>query len=375
MKTRIILVVAVYQLFLLSSSNACTTFVLKNDSQIVYGRNFDFNIGNGFVISNQKGISKYAFVGNEKNLMTWESKYGSISFNQFGKEFPYGGMNETGLVIAQMYLSQTMYPEIDNRKVISPLQWIQYQLDVSSTVEEVLASDTIMRISKEVPVGIHFLVCDSKGKTATIEFINGEMVSHVNEELQIPLLTNNTYEESISYLKQFDILGGANTIKWDNIYDIEWTNDNTLAINKVFATAANKMMKTQDSSNLINRAFEVLQCVTINNHTKWSTVFDVTNKMIYFKNENRNVIITLALEDFEFDSDKNSILLDIQTAISHNTMTQFIPYSTEINRDYVYKAFIPLMDSGFIPVRLPEAVIEAHARFPETLKIADRKSN
>ena len=85
MKTRIILVVAVYQLFLLSSSNACTTFVLKNDSQIVYGRNFDFNIGNGFVISNQKGISKYAFVGNEKNLMTWESKYGSISFNQFGK--------------------------------------------------------------------------------------------------------------------------------------------------------------------------------------------------------------------------------------------------------------------------------------------------
>jgi choloylglycine hydrolase len=258
MKTRIILFVAVYQLFLISSSRACTTFVLKNDSQIVYGRNFDFNIGSGFIVNNQRGILKYAFIGSEKNLMTWESKYGSISFNQFGKEFPYGGMNETGLVIAQMYLSKTIYPDIDNRKVISPLQWIQYQLDVSSTVEEVLASDTIMRISKEVPVGIHFLVCDSEGNTATIEFINGEMVCHMNEKLPIPLLTNNTYKESISYLKQFDVLGGTDTVKWENIYDIKWTNDNTLAVNKVFATAANKMINTKDSSNIINSAFEVL---------------------------------------------------------------------------------------------------------------------
>ena len=118
MKTRIILIVAVSQLFLLSSSRACTTFVLKNDSQIVYGRNFDFNIGNGFIVNNQRGISKYAFVGSEENLMTWESKYGSITFNQFGKEFPYGGMNEKGLVIAQMYLSQTMNPQFDDIKVI-----------------------------------------------------------------------------------------------------------------------------------------------------------------------------------------------------------------------------------------------------------------
>lgn len=372
MKTRIILFVAVYQLFLISSSRACTTFVLKNDSQIVYGRNFDFNIGSGFIVNNQRGILKYAFIGSEKNLMTWESKYGSISFNQFGKEFPYGGMNETGLVIAQMYLSKTIYPDIDNRKVISPLQWIQYQLDVSSTVEEVLASDTIMRISKEVPVGIHFLVCDSEGNTATIEFINGEMVCHMNEKLPIPLLTNNTYKESISYLKQFDVLGGTDTVKWNNIYDIEWTNDNTLAVNKVFVTAANKMIKTQDSSNLIKSAFDVLQCVTINNHTKWSTVFDVTNKTIYFKNEHRNEIVTLNIKDFEFDSDKSSKILDIQTATANNTMNQFRQYTTDINRDYVWKAFNPLMESGFIPVRLPEAVIEAHAKFPETLKIANR---
>ena len=375
MKTRLTLMLVAFQFISLINTNACTTFVLRDSNQIVYGRNFDFDIGNGFVVNNRKGISKYAFIGSEQNIMKWTSNFGSITFNQFGLEFPYGGMNETGLVIAQMYLSNTKYPEKDNRKVISPLQWIQYQLDVSKSVDEVIASDTLIRISSEIPVGIHFLVCDSKGKTATIEFIDGKMVSHVGEELPVPLLTNNTYDESIAYLKQFDVLGGENSIRWNNIYDIEWTNDNTLAVNKVFATAANKIIKNQDTSNLINRAFDVLKCVTINNHTKWSTVFDVTNKMIYFKNENHTDIITLDLKDFEFDSDKHSILLDIQSATSNNTMTQFIPYSTNINRDYVNKAFIPLMDSGFIPVRLPDAAIEAHARFPETLKIADRKSN
>jgi choloylglycine hydrolase len=30
--------------------------------------------------------------------ISWISKYGSITFNQYGREFPTGGMNEKGLV-------------------------------------------------------------------------------------------------------------------------------------------------------------------------------------------------------------------------------------------------------------------------------------
>jgi len=366
-----LLLICLLGLFAITLVDACTTFVLNDSADLVYGRNFDFNIGNGFIVNNQRGISKYAFIASETNLMTWTSKFGSITFNQFGKEFPYGGMNEKGLVIAQMYLSQTKYPEIDDRRVISPLQWIQYQLDVSSSVEEVIASDSILRISNEVPVGIHFLVCDSKGKTATVEFIDGKMVYHKDEELPVPLLTNNTYDESISYLQHFDVLGGEKAIPWGNIHDIEWTNNNTLSVNKVFATAANTMMKSQESLTLINKAFDVLQSVTINNHTKWSTVFDVTNKLIYFKNESHEEIITLDFNDFDFESEQETKILDIQTATSDNVMNQFDNYSLDINREYVLKAFIPLMESGFISVKIPDAAIEAHARFPETLKRAE----
>ena len=30
---------------------------------------------------------------------SWVSKYGSVTFNQYGRELPTGGMNEAGLVV------------------------------------------------------------------------------------------------------------------------------------------------------------------------------------------------------------------------------------------------------------------------------------
>ena len=375
MKTKLVLLWMAFLVAFIPYSNACTTFMLKNDKQVIYGRNFDFDFGSGFVVNNPRKLMKYALVETEENIMIWKSKYGSITFNQFGKEFPYGGMNEKGLVVEVLTLTQTKYPEIDNRKVISLLQWVQYQLDVSGTVDDVIASNRFVRISKENPIGLHFFVCDAKGNAATIEFLNGKMVCHRGKELPVPLITNNTYDESISYLKQFNILGGDSIVKWDNIYDIDWSHGNILAVNQVFATAANHMMKIKDNSDLINSAFDVLQSVTVKNHTQWSTVFDITNKMIYFKNNKHVDIITLDFKDFKFDSGKNSKILDIQTATPDNTMHQFIPYTTDINRNYVFKAYTPLMKSGFFPVKLQDSMIEAQAKFPDTLKSANKKND
>ena len=79
--------------------------------------------------------------------ISWVSKYGSITFNQYGKEFPTGGMNEKGLVVELMWLDETRYPEPDQRGVLNVLQWIQYQLDNSQTIDEVIASDKKIRIA------------------------------------------------------------------------------------------------------------------------------------------------------------------------------------------------------------------------------------
>lgn len=371
MKAKLFLVLFVLQFLFFLKVGACTTFVLKDSSQIVFGRNFDFNVGSGFVVNNPKGISKYALVSNEDNVMRWTSKFGSVTFNQFGREFPYEGMNEKGLVVALMILSKTKYPEIDNRKATSPLQWIQYQLDVASTVDEVIASDSFLRISKELPIGIHFLVCDASGKAATIEFVEGKMIYHVDKQLPIPLLTNNTYDESISYLRQFDIMGGEKPVQWNNFYDIDWKQDVTLSVNQLFAVAAKKLNKPNSSLNLVGKAFDALQAVTVNDHTQWSVVFDISNKKIYFKNAKREETINLNFTDFDFESNGKVEILDIQSATSVNTMSQLKLYTPEINREYIFNAFKPLTDSGFFPVQIPDAVIEAYTQFPGTLTYSD----
>jgi len=57
----------------------------------------------------------------------WVSAYGSVTFNQFGRELPLGRMNEAGLVIEIMWLTQTEYPHSDRRPALRELQWAQYQ--------------------------------------------------------------------------------------------------------------------------------------------------------------------------------------------------------------------------------------------------------
>ncbi|MFP4472205.1 MAG: linear amide C-N hydrolase, partial [Bacteroidales bacterium] len=133
-------------MLIMNSSDACTTFCLQDDSgHIVFGRNFDFPSGLGHVVVNHRNLQKTAFIRPPEKPITWVSKLGSISFNQNGREFPYGGMNEAGLVIEQMWLQETKYPAHDHRYGLSELQWIQYQLDNAATVQEVIDSDTLLR--------------------------------------------------------------------------------------------------------------------------------------------------------------------------------------------------------------------------------------
>lgn len=128
-------------------TTACTTFLLTKNGQMVFGRNYDWISGSGMVCTNLRGLGKTSMKSEDGPAITWTSKYGSITFNQYGKEFPTGGMNEKGLVVELMWLDGTQYPKEDKRAALSVLQWIQYQLDCSETVEQVIASNEVVSIS------------------------------------------------------------------------------------------------------------------------------------------------------------------------------------------------------------------------------------
>src|SRR6476619_1868744 len=186
--------------FLVNQSFACTTFCLKHNGEILFGRNYDYNIGDALIFVNKRGVAKIASIGDSANSAKWVSRYGSFTFNQYGRENPNGGMNEMGLVVEEMWLEETEYPKDDSRPTLGTQEWIQYLLDQSATTAEALRNAAAVRIIDFVKV--HYLVSDKAGNTASVEFLKGKMVVHTGEELTVPALTNNTYEESLSYAKQ-----------------------------------------------------------------------------------------------------------------------------------------------------------------------------
>ena len=79
---------------------------------------------------------KIATDGGSRNAAKWIAKYGSVTFNQFGRENPTGGMNEMGLVVEQMWLDETEYPKDDARPTLGTQEWMEYLLDTSATTAE-----------------------------------------------------------------------------------------------------------------------------------------------------------------------------------------------------------------------------------------------
>ena len=94
---------------------ACTTFFINKNGQLIFGRNYDWITDAGMVCTNLKGLLKTSMQTENGETISWTSQFGSITFNQYGKEFPTGGMNEKGLVVELMWLDETKYPSADKR--------------------------------------------------------------------------------------------------------------------------------------------------------------------------------------------------------------------------------------------------------------------
>ena len=350
-KSIVILIVCLIIVCLSSNVYPCTTFCIKDHENIIFGRNLDFSTGFGHVIINKRNVTKTALVFPPENPMTWTSKYGSITFNQMGREFPYGGMNEAGLVIDQMWLDKTKYPESDNRYGLSELQWIQYQLDNSITINDVIASDTLVRVSFQSQP-IHFLLCDKQGDVATIEYINGKLVYHKDKDLPVTVLANNTYEESIDYTKKFIEFGGNDTIP----------KTNKSLDRFVLAASMVKEFDESKSGDIIDYSFNILDTVSQGEYTFWSIVYDIANMKIHYKTYGNRETRVISLEDFNFSCELPVLITDIENNID-SIEEDFIVYNTNLNRELIENTFSHVEFLKNVP---PEAR-DAIARYPESL--------
>ena len=306
----------------ISHTDACTTFVLQDSANIVFGRNFDYDLGVGFVVVNKRGVEKQAIVHASCIPARWTARYGSVTFNQVGIDAPMGGMNEKGLVIAQMALPETEYPQDTVKPVLNQLEWIQYQLDCSASFQEVVENNRKISI---VPVAtpVHYFICDRSGNKGIIEFLNGRLIILQGEEVIAPVCSNMSYEKSKIALHEYRDFGGQKAIPehWGSIADII-----TITASKI------KAFKNRKHTNAVDYGFEILTAVGSSERTQWSVIYDIASRCIYFKTNSNKKIRTIDLNRLDFSCDLQIPVSDIQS--NHAVNDSILQFRNLEKEDY-----------------------------------------
>jgi choloylglycine hydrolase len=331
-------------------ARACTAFLQEG---LFAGKNYDWHLDHGLLIANKKGIAKRALLLNPAEAAAeWVSKYGSVTFNQYGREMPNGGMNEVGLVVETLMLPSTQNPAPDERPALTA--WVQYQLDNSRTVEEVIASDKAVRISQAMPMPIHFFVCDAQGGAAVVEFIGGKMISRTGERLPHKLITNDTCDSSLAFLARHEGFGGTKAIRQGSRESLD---------RFVIAADRLKTYRPEDpKQSPIQYAFDTLAAVRQGSATKWSIVYDLKNLEFHYKTERCAETRTVRLKDLDFAPQTPVRIVSINTPHTGVLNPHFTDYDADVNKWLIYYCVrrTPML------AQIPDLMLDLLAAYPDT---------
>jgi len=338
------------------AGGSCTTFSLTSGDAIVVGKNYDWGFGSGLLVVNPSGLGKQAAVDSDYfgTPARWQSRFGSLTFNQFGREFPEGGINEAGLVVQALSLPSTRYPNPDQRPAVSSSQWVQYQLDNFASVAEVLQNDAMLRISPSPHYGgSHYFVCDQTAACASIEFFDGATVTHSGSAMPVQVLTNTPYASSV----------------WSWLMGAAPEPDPHGSV-KRFILAANGVTGTRPENDrmLVSAAFDILEKVRDQGATtQWSIVYDIPNRRVSFRTAENPAIRYVDLGPLDFSCGTPVEILDVNAAGAGPLNEELRAYTRESNRELVHQALSESFGDAVAHEEIDRAA-EAISRYPETMR-------
>jgi choloylglycine hydrolase len=167
------------------------------------------------------------------------------------------------------------------------------------------------------------LIADANGKAATIEFLNGKMVVHQNNDLPFPVLTNDRYDQSVKKKNAGETEGSNSLERFD------------IACNLVtqFRNASN------NTTSPVDYSFDILAEVAQGSFTKWRIVYDITNKAILFKTYGHSDIKTVSFTDVNLDCAVPPKSFDMNQDVKGNIKSHLVNFSQEINKKSIETAF------------------------------------
>ena len=332
-----------------SAARPCTTFLATHAGQPVFGKNYDYSENAGLVTSNPRGLQKTALaLSASDSPAVWTSKYGSLTFNQYGVEMPNAGLNEKGLVVEIMRLDSSQYPEPDSRPSVNELQWIQRALDLFATVAELAQDAPLLRVSPAY-ARVHYLACDSSADCAVFEYIDGQLVITRAPDMQAKPLANNTYAASATYLAGFTGFGGAADMP-----------TSTSSLDRF--VRASMLAKTTAGTSIPDSAFAILDSVSQSN-TVWSIVYALKDGKVHFRTKAVPKVKSVELATFSFACGARKIL-DIDTDSTGDVGARFVEYTPAANQALLGKTMATMASE------LPTGALDLVAAYPDTCKCA-----
>ncbi len=323
--------------FVAVPATACTTF-MSDRGGLLIGKSYDWHQGEALVLVNKRGVAKKALVIEPgATRAEWTSKFASVTFNQYGREMPNGGMNTEGLVVEIMWLNASRYPAPDERPAVSELQWIQYQLDRFATTQQVVDHARTVRVAS-VYAKVHYLVCDKTAKCAAFEYVDGAL--KIAKGKDVRALTNSTYERSEAWLDRR-----------------EGIPNGTSSLSR-FGKACR--MPNQLGAATENNALKVLEAVKQGDYTKWNIVYDPVKLEVVWRTLAAPTVKRLDLKRFDPSCKSPVKMLDIDTRKAGDQTPRFANYTLEANRSLLNTT------TADIKAALPPGVLWLLAGYPET---------
>lgn len=175
---------------------ACSTFSITNpDGAYLFGRNFDWKTKTTPVLVHTKPGNGYEsfsmcnmnFLGGNCDLNDFSGKLAALCLPYL----PLDGINEKGVSVAVLQLDEMATKQNTGKVSITTSTAIRLILDKAANVEEALSllQQYDMNSSEGDHVNFHFMIADSSGNSAIIEYTD-DQIKIVRKEGSFQVCTN-----------------------------------------------------------------------------------------------------------------------------------------------------------------------------------------
>ena len=258
---------------------ACSLFAALGDEEnLLYGRNFDWAYSPALLLYTDPpdgyasvSMVDLAITGTDaeifRNLMemTIPEREPLLS----ALNFPMDGMNEHGLTIGQASVPESVPSDDPSKPTIGSLVIIREVLDHARNIDEAVAIFSRYNIDFTGGPPVHYLMADSRGQSALIEYVGGEMVILPNEHAW-HLATNHLLATGI------EAVGGSG-----------WRYDTI----KARLAATGGILNTVEAMDLLSNVSQMF------NGTQWSVLYDIsTGKISLAMARNYEAVYNFQLE-------------------------------------------------------------------------------